>query len=752
MARVPLVSNTSVSLAPLAGQRQQAFDNGAGAIGQGAAQIGRGVAELGRGIEIRNQKIDEAAVTQLDAGFAQAVREIESGFLATNGAGALEQSKSAEEAWAKTRDNFLGKTANDRQKALLSASLNRRQERWAGQFDNHVEKQTDVWYDETEKARIAQFSVDFVNAPVGSELRQAAADDLATVIGARVGRLGLGAEAGSVMVMEAFSDAHISTLNNMVAAGDALGAMEYLKENSAEIMPNRRAEIQGHVESAERDFQAYSFRNSGDFVVDPESSAEVDVEGDDGRMTKTTEVAVQPVGNARVSSGFGMRDRPGGVGSANHRAFDYAVPVNSPVKAMLSGTVRIKDDPNGYGTYVVIDHGDGLESLYAHLNETNVRDGQRVSVGQTIALSGGARGARGAGNSQGPHLHFEVRRNGEKVNPNTAFGSEVTTTAGTQRGLPGLPTTPDDARAAARAYAAAQGRGNDWRLIQRLEQEGLAQLSQDRSAKAVREAEAWDAIQTYLPDGSTATTSADAVPKAVWDGLSESQKRTARGMYDAAARGDGEGGASSVRLVQDLLDLSTGDARDQAEFLSYDLDDALANGYISRSNYTTLRAAQRQLRVELGEGPKPRTSANALQNMGTLVNQYARTMGIYPSGIDARPQEKQREYNDFRVYMTDQVLAWQRRNPDKELDEAAFITMANQAARRVTFRDGDSTEEGRAYQNRGGGNMRERIPTRTYNEIKAQLRGSLGRDPTDQEVSNAYYRGIGAGLYDFNAR
>lgn len=116
MARVPLVSNTSVSLAPLAGQRQQAFDNGAGAIGQGAAQIGRGLAELGRGIEIRNQKIDEAAVTQLDADFAQAVREIESGFLATNGAGALEQSKSAEDAWAKTRENFLGKAVNDRRR------------------------------------------------------------------------------------------------------------------------------------------------------------------------------------------------------------------------------------------------------------------------------------------------------------------------------------------------------------------------------------------------------------------------------------------------------------------------------------------------------------------------------------------------------------------------------------------------------------------------------------------------------------
>lgn len=91
-----------------------------------------------------------------------------------------------------------------------------------------------------------------------------------------------------------------------------------------------------------------------------------------------------------------------------HSGQDFAVPVGTPVEAVHAGTV-VKAGPNGagdgpaYGNAVVIRHEDDTYSQYAHLSRVDVRPGQRVATGDTVALSGNT------GNSSGPHLHFEIR-------------------------------------------------------------------------------------------------------------------------------------------------------------------------------------------------------------------------------------------------------------------------------------------------------------------------------------------------------
>ena len=78
------------------------------------------------------------------------------------------------------------------------------------------------------------------------------------------------------------------------------------------------------------------------------------------------------------------------------------------------------------GNYIIIDHGNGTRTGYAHLGRIDVKPGDRIEAGQTIALSGGARGMAGAGTSTGAHLHYEVFKNGRPVNPATvrAVGGE----------------------------------------------------------------------------------------------------------------------------------------------------------------------------------------------------------------------------------------------------------------------------------------------------------------------------------------
>ena len=105
--------------------------------------------------------------------------------------------------------------------------------------------------------------------------------------------------------------------------------------------------------------------------------------------------------------------------SANggHKGVDLAIAPGTPVLAAQSGTVVQAGIDGTYGNFVLIDNGNGYQTGYAHMESLNVAPGQHVSQGQQIALSGGVAGAPTAGDSTGPHLHFELRKNGVKIDP-----------------------------------------------------------------------------------------------------------------------------------------------------------------------------------------------------------------------------------------------------------------------------------------------------------------------------------------------
>ena len=105
-------------------------------------------------------------------------------------------------------------------------------------------------------------------------------------------------------------------------------------------------------------------------------------------------------------------------GNRRHAGVDIAAPVGTAVRAPADGTIiEIGNDPGGYGNYVIIDHGRGTKTRYAHLLQTTRSRGSAVTAGEVFARSGGAPGAPGSGNSRGAHLHYEVLRNGKAVDP-----------------------------------------------------------------------------------------------------------------------------------------------------------------------------------------------------------------------------------------------------------------------------------------------------------------------------------------------
>ncbi|UTW63315.1 M23 family metallopeptidase [bacterium SCSIO 12741] len=134
--------------------------------------------------------------------------------------------------------------------------------------------------------------------------------------------------------------------------------------------------------------------------------------------------SIIPISNddlKRVSSGFGMRIHPRLKILKMHPGQDFAANVGTEIYVTGNGkVVKIKNVRNGYGKHIVVDHGYGYQSLYAHLSEFKVKLGQKVKRGEVIGLSGNT------GTSTGPHLHYEVIHNGKKINPVNFYYQDLT--------------------------------------------------------------------------------------------------------------------------------------------------------------------------------------------------------------------------------------------------------------------------------------------------------------------------------------
>jgi murein DD-endopeptidase MepM/ murein hydrolase activator NlpD len=129
-----------------------------------------------------------------------------------------------------------------------------------------------------------------------------------------------------------------------------------------------------------------------------------------GRSERSWDRFEMPV-DAPISSAFGQRRLMNGQPRAPHSGTDFRSAAGTPVRAMSSGRVALDEELFYTGKTVVLDHGEGLFSLYAHLASISVKPGQKVEAGETIGRVGSS------GRSTGPHLHLTVRLLGERVDP-----------------------------------------------------------------------------------------------------------------------------------------------------------------------------------------------------------------------------------------------------------------------------------------------------------------------------------------------
>ena len=133
--------------------------------------------------------------------------------------------------------------------------------------------------------------------------------------------------------------------------------------------------------------------------------------------------SIQPISNKdlnRIASGFGIRMHPIYKILKPHTGIDFTAPIGTEIYATGNGTVEKVEFMHGYGKTVIINHGFGHKTLYAHCSKFNVRVGQKVTKGDVIAYIGNT------GISTAPHLHYEVLKNGKPVDPINFFFNDLT--------------------------------------------------------------------------------------------------------------------------------------------------------------------------------------------------------------------------------------------------------------------------------------------------------------------------------------
>lgn len=192
---------------------------------------------------------------------------------------------------------------------------------------------------------------------------------------------------------------------------DELLVLESEKENAIASLTDEEIALQEQIGDlvayndelkAELDsiFNSINNSNNGGSVSDSNGNT----------SDSTGEGFLRPVGGP-ITDPYGGRINPVTNEAGFHNGVDFGEGFDVPIQASKSGVVTYSGWISGYGNSVIIDHGEGVTTLYGHANSLNVSVGQSVARGETIALVGST------GMSTGPHLHFEIRINGQPVNP-----------------------------------------------------------------------------------------------------------------------------------------------------------------------------------------------------------------------------------------------------------------------------------------------------------------------------------------------
>lgn len=729
VVRVPQAQDNSVAVQAAPRVMQRAPGVGFGQeVGRAVSQLGQTMGAVAQQWDERLAKIDEAEVMELDSQFGDWERNRlrgEGGFLRLEGRAALNARDQVVSDFDDRQRAALEAAQGPRQREMLERVFRQRRDRFLDQVETHAAVQTEKYWDDSFNARLASVSNDVAAAPNDPDrLPQMIA--VRDMIAENGQRKGWDQDMILTAQREAFTNIHRASIANLLETATPRDAQAYLDQWSPQIEATALVQLRGVVREQVDLFDADEAANGP--AGGPRPPAVVPANPDGGEARPFT---LRPPVSATVSSDFGPRRRPIAGASANHGGVDYAVPAFTPVAAAGPGRITFAGEQGGYGNVVVIDHGGGYETRYAHLGRINVRVGDTVEAGRTVALSGGARGMDGAGTSTGAHLHFEVRHNGEAVDPEAQVGRELAGGPAAPRRAGQTTPQPQTLEDALEAADAAAGPDADWRRRQAFRQAFTSRYSLDQSAEADKERKAADAVAPYLPHGAQAAASYDQIPLSIRQALSPQQDTQIRGIFAREAEGDGE---TDNDVLNALLDIRV---YQPDRFASMDLTpyaDQLAT-----SQFNAMLQDQREARVRQA-GDQRELADAALRGTDDMTMRLLRS---------ANMNGDERARAQLRSYVMTAVESYVRRTgetPDEETVTGYFM----QGLREFQVTDDRGRRERvRAFQVEPGQEAFQVIPPRDRNDVVRRLRQPPYnlQNPTSQQVQDFYRRGVQEGLY-----
>lgn len=428
---------------------------------------------------------------------------------------------------------------------------------------------------------------------------------------------------------------------------------------------------------------------AGNFAMELATQDTLDMSGPDQFMPPLDDMP-------DASSSYGMRSDPHTGQRKMHTGQDLPAPMGSPVKATAPGKVIFAGNKGGYGLRVEVDHGDGVITTYSHLSAANVKVGDTVPAGQAIAKVGSS------GKSTGPHLHYELIRGGQKVDP-TKPGAVPKRAE----------LTPENIQ----AYALKASGGNP-KMYKRLYAEGMAAYNQKQVVKREREEKLYELAWSQI-EGASSTS---VVSRSVWNSLTPQQRITLGNYADSNAKGTEV--ETDMGHYGDLMTLQADDPRAFANY-SFETDPKL-----SMSDRRALIGQRTTVRKDLNNPEKSakQTSLEVTNRVATIAK---------PTGMK-KEQESAFKGALFRaVASTEQATG-------KPMTEAEILTLAGSLAVDATTGRGlFGPKKAPLYTQMPGADPKRRptidqVPQNVRQDMVAQFFQKNRRLPTSEELVTRY--------------